>query len=428
MSAPRVLLVSALQIHPTVSGGTLRSYALARALARRGLDVRVHSLTGRKADYRARRASSVETWPGGIAERVERGPVSVIDWLGGFVLGLPPLWLAARLAGAAATGLLPRALRESLAWCDVVVADFPWVAPVLRARAAREKLRVLSTHNVEHHLRPGRTAGRRALRTAVRALERAAARDADLVVSCCDADARALAALSGRPAIVVANGVERDRFRFAAGDRERARRALGLGPEDTVFLFAGSKWGPNRDALESLVFLARSSGPALAAEGIHVLAVGSMADRAERLPFLTVTGRVDAAEPFFAAADAAINPVASGAGTNLKTGEFIAAGLPLLTTSFGARGYDLRHGHSAFLFDPEDTAAALAEVRRLFRADPAAPATIAARALEDNAAVVDMDACVEPLAAALASAATRSEAAMVRRTGSGPAIAQAARG
>src|SRR5688572_11598235 len=152
MSAPRVLFVSGLQIHPTVSGGTLRSFALARALARRGFEVRVHSLTGRKADYLARRASSVGTWPGGIGERVDRGAMSILDWAAGYVLGLPPLWLTLRLGAAAAAGLLPRRLRDSLAWCDVVVADFPWVAPVFGARAARGKRRVLSTHNVEHHL------------------------------------------------------------------------------------------------------------------------------------------------------------------------------------------------------------------------------------------------------------------------------------
>jgi hypothetical protein len=152
-----------------------------------------------------------------------------------------------------------------------------------------------------------------------------------------------------------------------------------------------------------------------------------MADGPQRLPSLTVTGRVDAVEPYFAAADAGLNPVAGGAGTNLKTGEFIAAGLPLLATPFGARGYDLRHAHSAVLFDPEDLPAALAGVRRLFRDDPAAAAAIAARALEDNAAVVDMDACVGPLADALAAAARRRAPAAPRARGAA-AVAQAVRG
>ncbi len=401
MSAPRVLFVSGLQVHPTVSGGTLRSYALARALGRRGFAVRIHSLTGRKADYLAGRPSSVDRWPCGIAERVERGPLSLMDWAGGFVLGLPPLWLTARREAAVASGLLSRALRDGLAWCDVIVADFPYLAPVLRARGARGKLRVLSTHNVEHHLASGAGIRARMVRAVVREVERSAARACDVLVACCADDARAFDALAGRDAIVVPNGVERDRFRLAAGVRARTRAALEVADGETMFLFSGSKWGPNRAALDALVAMARTCGRALAAEGIHVVAVGSMGAEPMRLPALTVTGRVERVEPFFAAADAALNPVAAGAGTNLKTCEFIAAGLPLLTTSFGARGFRLEDGRSAFLFHPDDLPAALVRMRRSFVLEPSRPRELAARAFAVNADVVDMDACAGPLADAL---------------------------
>ena len=43
-SAPvRVLIVSPVQVHPTQSGGNLRSFGLANALARRGAEVFVYS-------------------------------------------------------------------------------------------------------------------------------------------------------------------------------------------------------------------------------------------------------------------------------------------------------------------------------------------------------------------------------------------------
>jgi len=48
MTAERVLFLSGLQVYPTISGGTLRSFALAGALRRHGFEVRVHSLTGRR--------------------------------------------------------------------------------------------------------------------------------------------------------------------------------------------------------------------------------------------------------------------------------------------------------------------------------------------------------------------------------------------
>jgi len=43
------------------------------------------------------------------------------------------------------------------------------------------------------------------------------------------------------------------------------------------------------------------------------------------------------------AADVALNPMASGSGTNLKMLEYCAAGLPVISTPHGARGLSLRH-------------------------------------------------------------------------------------
>src|SRR5262249_22160161 len=52
-SPKRVLFLSGLQLHPTLSGGQLRSFGLATALRQHGLDVFVYSFVGRKADYLA---------------------------------------------------------------------------------------------------------------------------------------------------------------------------------------------------------------------------------------------------------------------------------------------------------------------------------------------------------------------------------------
>ncbi|HTP24809.1 MAG TPA: hypothetical protein VMK12_04020, partial [Anaeromyxobacteraceae bacterium] len=74
-SETRVLFLSGLQIHPPFSGGTYRSFALANALQRHGVGVSVYSLVGRKGDYLARRPSSVQVWPDGVEEYVDRGPL-----------------------------------------------------------------------------------------------------------------------------------------------------------------------------------------------------------------------------------------------------------------------------------------------------------------------------------------------------------------
>ncbi len=42
------------------------------------------------------------------------------------------------------------------------------------------------------------------------------------------------------------------------------------------------------------------------------------------------------------AASVAVNPMVSGSGTNLKIVEYLAAGVPVVSTPFGMRGLDLR--------------------------------------------------------------------------------------
>jgi glycosyltransferase involved in cell wall biosynthesis len=398
----RVLFLSGLQIYPPLSGGHLRSFALASALERRGLDVFVYSLVGRKADYLAGRSSSVQVWPQGTREYVDREAFGFVAQFGSYALGLPPLWISAWLRAAAASpaeALLPAPLREGLAWCDAVVADFPFVHPVFRAPSARRRLRVLSTHNLEHQLWDGR---RRWLRAAVRKVELEAAEACDVLVSCCAGDREFFEANARvRRSVVVPNGIDLRRFHGIGAERARTRQALGIDDDVRVFLFTASKYGPNREAFDDLVGFAKRNARLLVKQKLHILVVGSVTPLPLRLPGLTATGTVGAVEPYFAAADAALNPVTSGAGTNVKVCEFIAARLPILSTRFGARGFALEDGGTAFLFDEHGLAPVLSKVRRLFDEQPERLARMAEDAYAQNATSIDMDASAERLVEAM---------------------------
>jgi glycosyltransferase involved in cell wall biosynthesis len=397
----RVLFLSGLQIHPTQSGGTLRTFGLANALQHHGLQVFVYSLVGRKREYLARRPSSIERWPGGLEEYVERGLWSFLAGYGSYTLGLPPVWLTAYLRARAR--FLPSLLREKLAWSDVVVADFPFTYPIFRAPAARARKHVLSTHNVEHHLLddPGHWQNRWT-RERVRRIELAAAEASDVLVSCSTGDQQFFEAHAKvRRSIVVPNGIDGSRFAGIEARRAETREALGIASDGLLLLFTGSKWGPNREAFEYLLAFAQGHADLLEREKIHLLVVGNVTSEPVRLPGFTATGKVDMAEPYFAAADAALNPINSGAGTNVKMGEFLAVRLPILTTSFGARGFRIDDGRTGFAFEREDLASTLVRVRRLFDEDPGRLRQIAEDAYRENASSVDMDECVRPLVAAL---------------------------
>ena len=276
-----MLFLSGLQIHPTLSGGNLRSFSLANALRRHGLEVFVYSLVGRKADYLARRASATQVWPEGTEEHVDRGVLGFVAQFGSYALSLPPVWLTAYLRLAATSLgtrlLLPKLLRERLAWCDAVVADFPFVHPIFRAPSERGRLRVLSTHNVEHHLFGGPGRGRPPwLRRLMRGIELRAAASCDLLVACSEADKQFFETEAAvRQAVLVPNGIDPRRFEGIAAHRSRIRRELGIADAERVFLFSGSKWGPNREAFDRLVSFADANAGLLTERGVRILVVGA---------------------------------------------------------------------------------------------------------------------------------------------------------
>ena len=403
-SAARILIVSPLQIHPTLSGGHLRTFSLANALARRGAEVFVYSFIGRKNEYLARVPSGTQAWPrSGIPEYVDRSVPGFLAGYGSYWAGLPPIWLAGYLrtaCGSRQTVLLPRLLREKLAWCDVLIADSPFSYPVLKAVAAKSCLRVQNLHNVEHHLFERTNRWRdRYVGAMVRNIELAAAASADVVISCSEQDARYFESnCEVRRSLLVPNGIDVERFRFSRETRASMRKSLGF-PEDRVrvLLFTASKWGANQEAFEFLLTFSETHERELVEHGIHLLIVGSVVEKPIRRPTLTATGRVDAAEPYFAAADAAINPMNTGGGTNVKMAEFIAARLPVLASSFGARGYRIEHARTGFIFERENLLPTLIDLRKLFDTDLARLKRMSDEAFLENQHVINMDECVMPL-------------------------------
>lgn len=66
-------------------------------------------------------------------------------------------------------------------------------------------------------------------------------------------------------------------------------------------------------------------------------------------PAITVTGRVPDTQPYLTRAWLSVAPLRFGAGMKGKVGEALAAGVPVLTTPFGAQGYGLCDGVSAVI-------------------------------------------------------------------------------
>ena len=179
---------------------------------------------------------------------------------------------------------------------------------------------------------------------------------------------------------VLANGVDLDYFR---PDVVLATRA----PEPTVLFCGAMDYTPNVDALRWYFAEIHESLRARIPE-LRVLIVGK-APVAEvqayaTRPGVTVTGGVPDVRPFYQQSWLQIVPLRIGGGTRLKIPESMALGTPVVSTTIGAQGLDLRHDVDILLADTPvefagQTARALRDTDLRTRLASAGRATVTAR-------------------------------------------------
>jgi glycosyltransferase involved in cell wall biosynthesis/GT2 family glycosyltransferase len=233
---------------------------------------------------------------------------------------------------------------KTAAAADVVICSHPWVYPHIAGVLRAEQVLVYDAHNVESVLRYqllGATSRGQDLVRCAAEVERDLCRRADLVLACSHAERLLFHRLYGVPfekCLVVPNGTF---VRFPDADRREQRAPLGLGHEP-VAVFIGSQYPPNEEAA---TYICNTLAPALPHVTFVVCGgVGVVVDRfqaaGQKPSNVRQTGVLDDAtrRAYLAAADVAINPMFSGQGTNIKMFDFMAAGLPVVTTPRGARG------------------------------------------------------------------------------------------
>jgi glycosyltransferase involved in cell wall biosynthesis len=329
----RVLVVNAHPILPLTHGGRVRTMGLAAGLVRAGAAVDLLCPWSPAQPWRPFVHDGVRCIPHRFGANALRllpdrllPPLVALSW--------QPFSLGPRRRLAAASSY------------DVVQFEFCAYAAWMERLAGATAV-AYSAHNVERDQHRGEAAAAPLLRPwagRVTALERRAVRASDLVIACTEADAARLAGLYGGSRFaVVPNGF--DEALLGAGRaaaRERARAALGIPPDAVALLFVGGRARHNRQAVE---FLEREVVPRLG-RGVRLLVAGACA--ADLPPprdgSVLRLGYVEDLRPLLAAADVAVNPIAYGSGSNLKMAEYLAAGLPVVTTPVGARGVEQHAG------------------------------------------------------------------------------------
>jgi glycosyltransferase involved in cell wall biosynthesis len=327
----KVLVVSPYPVFPLTHGARVRTFRLAAAVAKAGARVDLLAPWSPRQPLRPFTRDGVACHPHFFAS-------NALPFL------LRGRWIPSQVAlSLRPDGLGPRRRLSAFDGYDVAQFDLCAHAAWMR-RLPRGTKVVYSAHNVERDYlasQPSRWLAPRAAMRRLTALERRAVETSDLVLTCTDTDGERLVALYGRPPRleVIPNGFHQG---LTASERARlrasARPALGLSEEETALVFVGGPALHNRRAVR---FLEEEVVPR-ADRGAILLVVGQSGGRRDLAGSRSVRrlGVVDDLRPVLAAADVGLNPVAFGAGSSVKVAEYLGAGLPVVTTPLGARGFE----------------------------------------------------------------------------------------
>jgi glycosyltransferase involved in cell wall biosynthesis len=361
--AVNILWVKAGKLLPVDTGGKIRSYNLLRELDAR-CQVTLLSYYGGRRDPEYERAL-VGAFPRAVAVHTGAREGSAAGMAVDYAT---KLWCRAPYAVSKFTSSAVRRLVAQ--WdaerrFDVSICDF--LSASLNFPAHPRTPTVLFQHNVEAVLWQRQAAAERhpvkrlvyrieAARMA--RYERAAVRRFEHVLAVSREDKASMSSMTDPARIsIVPTGVDTRAFR-------PTRRET---PDPIVLFLASLDWEPNIDALQ---YFAGAIWPRIraAVPDARFQVVGrnpSAAVRRLHGDGIEIVGTVPSVLEYLNRAAVVVVPLRAGGGTRLKIYEAMAAAKAVVSTTVGAEGLDVTHGHDIVLADePEGFAG---EVVRLLR-------------------------------------------------------------
>jgi len=230
---------------------------------------------------------------------------------------------------------------------DIVIFSHPWMFPFVAPYIdERKQLLVYDSQNFEGALRVKLLDNQNpktleVINEAVRC-ECELCRAAHLVFACSEEDKNSFVDIYGidrNKVIIVPNGVFSEQVKSVENTKEKEQLRKKLGIAKPALCFIGSSYFPNEEAARLIIETADCLPE------YQFILIGGVSESLKDIDIskhenVIITGFVDEKEKiqYLQASDAAVNPMLSGSGTNIKMFDFMAAGLPIITTKIGARG------------------------------------------------------------------------------------------
>lgn len=342
----QVAVVTPFMLWPADTGGKLRSFYLLRGLAEAA-----------QVDLFTFHYGPDAPDPGDVANLCRT--VEDFPLLPNPSLASPVALVANRLPRAVRyfqdADSLQRVQRRLAAGYDLLIADEIILSPYVFGIPGAEALpRLVIRHKIDHlhyfETARSRPLGRQKVLDWVEARRLRAFENAEMprfqaTVVCSPEDKQHALAQSGPiPTEVIVNGADTDYF---TPDRRPD-------PEPTILFMGTMHYFPNIDAV-LWYFKTMHEALRAALPNLKVLIVGhnpppEVAALGEQ-PGVTVTGSVPDVRPWMARSWVQVVPLRLGGGTRLKIVESMAAGLPVVSTTVGAQGLDVRNGAQMALAD-----------------------------------------------------------------------------
>ena len=204
---------------------------------------------------------------------------------------------------------------------EIIIFEGPWQYPLVKGDL-NDKLVVYDAHNIEYVLRNGNIFQDECKRIEGELLARS-----DIVLSVTKKDMKSFSEIYG---------VDEKKLFYAPHEIDKGA-IQWRGEESNSIVFIGSVYSPNNAALDRIQDMA-SKNPKFTFEIIG----SAKPTKGSKMKNMVFHGVVDdnKKSEIMSRCFLALNPVTEGSGRNLKMVDYLAHGLPVLSTPIGVRGFE----------------------------------------------------------------------------------------